>query len=137
MTIRNRNVKNSILPKGGLVFRSLSLAKPSKIVSACYNGVRNARKIRDQHHRKKDFFMAQNPNSKGHEPKNHRVPEMQMAIASFFLKGGCIICISDPPLLNSLQVHRQQYLIGFNACTDSSQIQLPKRHLTFSKGRKT
>lgn len=32
MTIRNRNVKNSILHKGGLVFRSLSLAKPSKIV---------------------------------------------------------------------------------------------------------
>ena len=32
MTIRNRNVKNSMLHKGGFVFRSLSLAKPSKIV---------------------------------------------------------------------------------------------------------
>ena len=129
MTIRN-SVKNSILHMGRLVFLLLPSGKPSKIVPICYNGVSNARWTRDQHHRKR-FFMAEDPNSKGHRPKNHRVPEMQMAIPSFFLKGGLHhLYLRPTPTKQSASSHRQHYLIGFNACTDNSQIQLSKRDLT-------
>ena len=75
--------------------------------------------------------MAEDPNSEGHRQKKHLVPEMQMAIASFFLKGGLHhLYLRPTPTKKYSSSQRQHYLIGLNACTDNSQTQLSEMHLT-------